>query len=60
MKLVSLPYLKEVVFRLALFMNANAKNPQIEHYPCPKYVMIYRPDLYNLQVRKKNQKNPHW
>ena len=31
----------------------NTKNPQIKHYPCPKYVMICRPDSYNLQTRKK-------
>ena len=30
----------------------NTKNPQIKHYPCPKYVMICRPDLYNLHTRK--------
>ena len=34
----------------------NTKNPQIKHYPCPKYVMIYRPDLYKLHTRKKNVK----
>ena len=39
------------------FMNVNTKNPQIEHCPCPKYSMIYRPDIYNLQVRKKHLKN---
>ena len=30
----------------------NTKNPQIKHYPCPKYVMICRRDSYNLQTRK--------
>ena len=39
--------------RLALFMNVNAKNPQMEHSPCPKYLITYRPEIYNLQVRKK-------
>ena len=29
------------------------KNPQIKHCPCSKYVMIYRPDLYDLKTRKK-------
>ena len=32
--------LKEVVFRLAVSMNANTKNSQIEHCPYPKYVVI--------------------
>ena len=31
----------------------NTKNPQIKHSPYSKYVMIYRPDLYNLETRKK-------
>ena len=43
--------------RLAPIMNVNTKNPQMEHCPCPKYDMIYRPDMYNLQVRKKHLKN---
>ena len=34
----------------------NSKNPQIKYFPCLKYVMIYRPDLYNLQTRKKQLK----
>ena len=25
----------------------------MEHCPCPKHGMIYRPDMYNLQVKKK-------
>ena len=29
----------------------------MEYCPCPKYGMIYRPDMYNLQVRKKHLKN---
>ena len=42
--------LKEVdSFRLALFINVDTENP---HCPCPKYGMIYRPDMYNLQVKK--------
>ena len=40
--------------RLALFLNVTTKNPQMEHCPCPKYGMIDRADMYNLQVRKKN------
>ena len=33
-------------------MNANTKNPQVEHCPCPNYDVIYRPDPYNLYVSK--------
>ena len=32
--------LEEVVFSLAVSMNANTKTSQIKHCPCPKYVMI--------------------
>ena len=32
--------LKEVVFTLAISINANTKNSQIKHCPCPKYVVI--------------------
>ena len=32
--------LKEVVFTLAVSINANTKNSQIKHCPCPKYVVI--------------------
>ena len=32
------------------------KNPQIKYFPCSKCMMIYRPDLYNLQTRKNNKK----
>ena len=28
--------LKEVMFRLAVSMNANTKNSKIKHCPCPK------------------------
>ena len=38
-------------------MNVNTKNPQMEHCPCPNSGMVYRPDMYNLQVRKKHLKN---
>ena len=31
--------LKEVVFSLAVSMNANTKNSKKKHCPCPKYVM---------------------
>ena len=43
-KIVSFPdqekLLKEVVFSLAVSMNANIKNNQIKHFPCPEYVGI--------------------
>ena len=29
----------------------------MEHCPRPKYGMIYRPDMHNLQIRKKHLKN---
>ena len=32
--------LKEVVFTLAVSINANTKNSHIKHCPCPKYVVI--------------------
>ena len=28
------------------------KNLQMEHCLCPKYGIIHRPEMYNLQVRK--------
>ena len=34
----------------------NIKNPQIKNFPYLKYVIIYRPDLHNLQTRKKQLK----
>ena len=37
-------------------MNCNTKNPQMEHCPCPKYGTIYKPDMCNLEVRKKKSK----
>ena len=36
--------------------NLKNKNLQIKYFPCSKYVMIYRPDLHNLQTRKKQLK----
>ena len=43
-KTVSFPYqeklLKEAVLSLAISVNANTKNSQIKHCPCPKYVAI--------------------
>ena len=44
--------LLELVFSLAVSMNANTKNSQIKHCPSPKYVMIKRPNLHDLQTRK--------
>ena len=37
-------------------MKANTINPQMKYCPYPKYVLIYRPDLNNLQARKKIMK----
>ena len=51
------PQKKQIVIRLALFMNVNTKNPQMEHCPCPKYGMICSPDIYKLQIRNKHLKN---
>ena len=34
----------------------DTKNPQIKYFPSSKYVMIFRPDLHNLQTRKKQVK----
>ena len=48
---VDLRYLKTIKIK-----KRNLKNPQIKHYPCSKYAMIYRPDLQNLQTRKKQLK----
>ena len=31
----------------------NTEDAQMKHCPCPKYVVIYRPDLYKLKTRKK-------
>ena len=43
----------ELVVRLKILMKANTVNPQMKYCPYPKYVVIYRPDLNNLQARKK-------
>ena len=43
--------------RIAPFMNANTKNSQMRHCPCPKYGMIYRPNINDLRFRKKHLKN---
>ena len=48
---VNLRYLKKLKMK-----TLNTKNLQIKHCPCSKYVMIYRPDFYNLQTRKKQLK----
>ena len=39
--------LQEVVFSLAVSMNANTNNSQIKHCPCSKYVVIKMPNLNN-------------
>ena len=48
---INLRYLKTLKTK-----KLNNKNPQIKYFPCLKYVMIYRPNLYNLQTRKKQLK----
>ena len=48
--------LQEVVFSLAVSMNANNKNSHIKRCPCPKYVVTKKPNLNNLQTRKKSEK----
>ena len=42
--------------RLAPIMNVSTKNPQMEHCPCPKYDMIYRPDLQFTGQKKTSEK----
>ena len=62
--------LQEVVFNLAVSMNASTKNFQIKHYPYhsklfihiisehyPKYAVVMKHKLHNLQTRKKHLKN---
>ena len=48
--------LQEVVFSLAVSMNANNENSYIKHCACPKYVVTKKPNLNNLQTRKKSEK----
>ena len=45
---VNLRYLKMLKTK-----KLNTKNPQMKYFPCLKYEMIYRPDLHDLQTRKK-------
>ena len=44
---------------LVFFMNGYRKNPQMEYYPCPKYGMVYSPDLY-IQFTGSNKKSKKW
>ena len=37
-------------------MNANTKNPQTEHCPCPKYNMIKSPNMYKKHLKNKRVK----
>ena len=61
-KTVSFPdqkkFLKEALFSQAVSTNANTENYQIKHCLCPKYLAIYRLDLYNFQARKTSEKWP--
>ena len=48
--------------RLKIIINAKneeniTKSPQIKHFPYPKYLMMYRPDLHNFTNLKKTVKN---
>ena len=38
----------------------NNNNRQEKYYPCPKYGIIYRPNMYNLQARKKKKTSEKW
>ena len=51
LKKLNLRYLKMLKTK-----KPNTKSSQIKYFPCLKYVMIYRPDLDNLQTRKKQLK----
>ena len=45
-----------MVIKLKILINDENQIPKplkIKHCPCPKYVMIYKPNLYNLETRKK-------
>ena len=44
--------LKEVVFTLAVSMNAITKNSQVKHFRCPEYVVIKNSNMHNLNTRK--------
>ena len=48
--------LEKVNLKKLKIKTLNIKNLQIKHCPCSKYVMIYRPDFYNLQTRQKQLK----
>ena len=51
-------FLKEVDsgWTLLIFY-VNTKNPQMEHCPCPKIGMIYRP-AWHVQFTGQKKKNP--
>ena len=40
------------MLRLKIVINHRTKIVQMKVCPCPKYIMKYRPDLYNLQTKK--------
>ena len=45
-----------MVIKLKILINDENQIPKtlkIKRCPCSKYVMIYKPDLYNLETRKK-------
>ena len=45
-----------MMVKFTLFTNANTKNLLMKHWPFLKYVMIYRPNLDDLQTRKRQLK----
>ena len=52
-----------MVVRLVSFLiviNSNGKNPQMEHCLCLKYVVIYRPDVWNLLTAENITERWNW
>ena len=42
-----------MMVRTIIVNNATNKNRQIKHRRRPKYVLIYKPNIYNLYTREK-------
>ena len=59
-KILSFPdqerLLEEILFSLAVSMNASTKNSEIKHCPYPKHVVIKKSNVFNLQTRKTSEK----
>ena len=43
-----------MVIRLMLFINICTKDSQMKHCTCPKYAVIYRPNVQNVETIKEN------